>query len=48
MVKDEVQSMISTGTDQTIITLFRDEMAANRDEMAINRLKTQNQFELIQ
>jgi hypothetical protein len=48
MVKDEVQSTISTGTDQTMITLFRDEMAANRDEMAANWLEAKTQFELIQ
>jgi hypothetical protein len=48
MVKDEVQSMISTGTDQTMITLFRNEMAANRDEMAANQLEAKTQFEFIQ
>jgi hypothetical protein len=48
MVRDEVQSTVSNGTDQTMITLFRDEMAANRDEMAKTRLETKNHFELIQ
>jgi hypothetical protein len=48
MVKNEVQSTISNGTDQTMITLFRDQMTANREEMAATQLESKNQFALIQ
>jgi hypothetical protein len=41
MIKNEVQSTLSTSTDQTMMTMFRDEMAANR-------IESQKQMELIQ
>jgi hypothetical protein len=48
MVKDEVQSTISTGTDQTMLTIFRDEMAANRIETQIQIELLQQQFSTLQ
>jgi hypothetical protein len=41
MIKNEVQSTLTTSTDQTMMTMFRDEMAANR-------IATQKQMNLIQ
>jgi hypothetical protein len=41
MVKDEVQSTISNSTDQTMLTIYRDELAANRRD-------TQNQMKMLQ
>jgi hypothetical protein len=41
MIKDEVQSTMTNGTDQTMLTIFRDEMTASR-------IETQKQITLIQ
>jgi hypothetical protein len=41
MIKNKVQSTMSTGTNQTMTTMFRNEMAANR-------IETQKQINLIQ
>jgi hypothetical protein len=41
MVKDEVQSTISNSTDQTMLTIYRDELAANRRD-------TQAQMKILQ
>jgi hypothetical protein len=41
MIKNEVQSTLSTSIDQTMMTMIRDEMAANR-------IESQKQMEMIQ
>jgi hypothetical protein len=41
MVRDEVQSTISNSTDQTMLTIYREELAANRKD-------TQNQMKMLQ
>jgi glycosidase len=44
----KVISFLKNSTDQTMITLFRDQMTANQKELAASREESKNQFALIQ